>query len=348
MPGRFNFNAQHVALTLLALLMSAVLGATIPMLQADSLGISRSGERGATAVTRQRFFVAETPTPVTSPPAAAADLGDAGGALLAWQRPDPATPTSTLVAFPAMSLPAPTVVGAVVRASVPVLVLPTIRLLVDPPDGALTSLVSTTAAATTLPSQAAAASASIGTPSPAASASIGTPSPAPSPTVLATRVPAGATLAPGRRAAASTPTATPAPAAALAVAVPQQASSPALLNPALEDRRRGEVLFEWLPTGELPRNAAYEVVVWSPEQDPNQAWGVAPPTIMPSLALNLDELFRSGRFPTGNLFWTVLVVEQNPYRRLTQPADSEQRYLVYASDGVAAERLWRARFHYDS
>jgi hypothetical protein len=69
---------------------------------------------------------------------------------------------------------------------------------------------------------------------------------------------------------------------------------------------------------------------------------------MPSLALNLDELFRSGRFPTGNLFWTVLVVEQNPYRRLTQPADSEQRYLVYASDGVAAERLWRARFHYDS
>jgi hypothetical protein len=36
------------------------------------------------------------------------------------------------------------------------------------------------------------------------------------------------------------------------------------------------------------------------------------------------------------------VVEQNPYRRLTQPADSERRYLVYASDGVAAERLWRA------
>ncbi len=51
----------------------------------------------------------------------------------------------------------------------------------------------------------------------------------------------------------------------------------------------------------------------------------------PSLRLNLDELFQSGRFPTGNLYWTVLVVDQNPYRRLTQPGDSERRYLVYAT-----------------
>lgn len=95
--------------------------------------------------------------------------------------------------------------------------------------------------------------------------------------------------------------------------------------------------FEWLPASELPRGAAYEVVVWSPEQDPGQAWGVAPPVVTPALALNLDELFQSGRFPTGNLYWTVLVVEQNPYQRLTQPASSERRYLVYASEGAGAD-----------
>jgi len=110
-------------------------------------------------------------------------------------------------------------------------------------------------------------------------------------------------------------------------------SPPALLQPALNARLRGTAQFEWSPTGALPRGAFYEVVVWSPEQDPNQAWGVAPPRITQSLKLNLDELFRSGRFREGSLYWTVLVVEQDPYQRLTQPAESERRYLVLATDG---------------
>jgi hypothetical protein len=82
-----------------------------------------------------------------------------------------------------------------------------------------------------------------------------------------------------------------------------------------------------------PAGAHYELVVWSPEQDTNEAWGVAPPKITTSLTLNLDELFQSGRFREGTLYWTVLVVEQNPYRRLTLPAESERRYLVLATDG---------------
>jgi hypothetical protein len=75
------------------------------------------------------------------------------------------------------------------------------------------------------------------------------------------------------------------------------------------------------------------MVVWSSEQDPSQAWGVAPPRITTSLTLNLDELFRSGRFREGALYWTVLVVQQNPYRRLTLPAESQRGYLVLATDG---------------
>lgn len=93
------------------------------------------------------------------------------------------------------------------------------------------------------------------------------------------------------------------------------------------------VQFGWRPTSALPKGSFYEVVVWSPEQDPNQAWGVAPPTSMESLTLNLDQLFQSGRFREGSLYWTVLVVEQNPYRRLTLPAESERRYLVLATGG---------------
>lgn len=108
---------------------------------------------------------------------------------------------------------------------------------------------------------------------------------------------------------------------------------PALLEPGLEARLAGVVQFEWHPISALPDDAFYEMVVWSPEQDPNQAWGVAPPRITHALRLNLDELFQSGRFPQGSFYWTVLLVEQDPYRRLTLPADGERRYLAYASGG---------------
>ncbi len=114
---------------------------------------------------------------------------------------------------------------------------------------------------------------------------------------------------------------------------PPTVTPPALLDPALEARLRGVAQFEWHPTSALPAGAFYELVVWSPEQDPNQAWGAAPPRITQSLTLNLDELFKSGRFQEGSLYWTVLVVEQEPYRRLTLPSESERRYLVYATGG---------------
>ena len=95
----------------------------------------------------------------------------------------------------------------------------------------------------------------------------------------------------------------------------------------------GVAVFEWRPAVPLENGQAYEVVVWSPEQDPNQAWGIAPPTLGWTLEINLDELLESGRFREGSLYWTVLVVQLEPYIRLTLPGNSERRYLVYtASD----------------
>ena len=77
--------------------------------------------------------------------------------------------------------------------------------------------------------------------------------------------------------------------------------------------------FAWKPTTPLFNGIAYEVVVWAPEQDPNQAWGIAPPTQGTSLEVNLDNLFESGRFREGSLYWTVLLVQRDPYVRLTLP-----------------------------
>ncbi len=117
------------------------------------------------------------------------------------------------------------------------------------------------------------------------------------------------------------PTATP-------VEAPEVAP-PELLSPAPDARPSGIAVFEWRPSVPLEDGQAYEIVVWSSEKDPSQAWGIAPPTADTALEINLDELFASGQFREGSLYWTVLVVQKEPYTRLTAPAFSPRRYLVY-------------------
>ena len=123
------------------------------------------------------------------------------------------------------------------------------------------------------------------------------------------------------------PTSVPQPTATLAKA--PVVAPPELLSPAPDARPSGITVFEWKPAAPLEKGQAYEIVVWSPEQDPNQAWGIAPPTSGEALEINLDELFASGQFREGSLYWTVLVVQEEPYTRLTAPAFSLRRYLVY-------------------
>lgn len=111
------------------------------------------------------------------------------------------------------------------------------------------------------------------------------------------------------------------------------ATPPQLISPLPDARLPGIADFAWKPTTPLVNGMAYEVVVWSPEQDPNQAWGIAPPTQDTRLEVNLDELFEGGRFREGSLYWTVVIAQKDPYLRVTLPGDGERRYLVYtASD----------------
>lgn len=313
-------NRQNIVLVLVAVLFSALVGVGIPLTSS-----------GAPARQARTAWVPPTLTPaatlVSEPPQSeiAAGVAASGGDLIAWQQPAQATPSSTPEARPAALPAAQPGLGA------PTAELPnparhraapasqqTVQVMaVDAPQR------SQGAVAPGLEPGGLVAASSAVTPTTSAS-----PSPAPQPTADAKGAPAPAPS----RAAPRPATATPAPPPA--AERPASAMPPALLSPGLDARLRGLVQFDWAATGDLPKGALYEVVVWSPEQDPNQAWGVAPPRSAQSLTINLDELFQSGRFPTGNLYWTVLVVEQNPYVRLTQPAASERRYLVYSSEGA--------------
>lgn len=89
------------------------------------------------------------------------------------------------------------------------------------------------------------------------------------------------------------------------------------------------MLFQWLPTGDLSPGTAYEAVWWNPEEDPNTARGFAAPTTGNSAEVNLDVLYDSDQIRGLDIYWTVLVVQVEPYTRLVQPADSNWRILRY-------------------
>lgn len=118
--------------------------------------------------------------------------------------------------------------------------------------------------------------------------------------------------------------------------VPVVVSPPALVSPDDGAVGRGVIRFEWLPTGPLPAGAGYEVVWWNPDERPEMARGLAPPSQANSLELSIDSLFLSNQAPGGRLFWTVLIVRLQPYARLTQPAQSPQHRFIYAAEVPAA------------
>jgi hypothetical protein len=125
-------------------------------------------------------------------------------------------------------------------------------------------------------------------------------------------------------------TATRAPAATTAAPPAGNVSPPALVAPAYNQAVSGVVSFAWLPTGPLPAGGKYEVVWWNVDEAPDAARGIAPPTAGTSLSADLGPLYSNGQFRNSQLFWSVIVVQENPYRRLTAPASSERGALYYS------------------
>jgi putative ABC transport system ATP-binding protein len=146
------------------------------------------------------------------------------------------------------------------------------------------------------------------------------------PTEAPTPVPASPTPIPA--------TARPAPTAPPALPA---ASAPSSLSPANGSSVSGGVVFQWQPTAPLPAGTGYEVVWWKPSEDPAGARGIAPPTTATSLSADLTPLYDSGQMSSdGQFYWTVLVVQTNPYVRLTQPGASSQQLLSYGAGGGGA------------
>ncbi|MCS6845615.1 MAG: hypothetical protein NZ528_15055 [Caldilineales bacterium] len=106
-------------------------------------------------------------------------------------------------------------------------------------------------------------------------------------------------------------------------------SPPELASPAQGEPVTGNVLFRWRATGTLPVNAAYKLVWWNVNESPAAARGLAPPTTLTSLSVNLDVLNQAGQLVNNQVFWTVLVVQPNPYVRLIQPGQGPVGSLVY-------------------
>jgi pilus assembly protein CpaE len=132
------------------------------------------------------------------------------------------------------------------------------------------------------------------------------------------------------------PTATRVQAAPTATRISQRPPSPtpviampSLVEPAPAASTSGKVAFQWQPAVPLPSGAAYEVVVWNSGEDPASARGVAATTTGTSLTADLNTLYGAGLLNQGETFWTVLVVQADPYVRLSQPAAAGARTLIY-------------------
>ena len=106
-------------------------------------------------------------------------------------------------------------------------------------------------------------------------------------------------------------------------------NAPSLLEPRPNESRGGAVTFRWQPAGPLPAGAAYEVVGWNAGEDPASARGIAAPTQDTTLTADLDALYNSGQFKGTDLYWAVIIVQTQPYVRLTQPAQSGPQLLIY-------------------
>ena len=175
-----------------------------------------------------------------------------------------------------------------------------------------TALPTATATETPLPTAVAATATATPTPSQ-------TPEPSPTPAPTATDTPAPTSTRPAVRPTATRVTPQP-PRPSPTPVIP---NAPSLLEPRPNESRGGAVTFRWQPAGPLPAGAAYEVVGWNAGEDPASARGMAAPTQDTTLTADLDALYNSGLFKGTDLYWAVIIVQTQPYVRLTQPAQSE-------------------------
>jgi serine/threonine protein phosphatase PrpC len=112
--------------------------------------------------------------------------------------------------------------------------------------------------------------------------------------------------------------------------------APTLAAPGNNENVHGSVTFSWQPAGPLPAGTAYEVVWWNPQENADAAArAFAATTTASTLTVDLDHLWDANR----TVDWTVLIVQPQPYHRLTQPSNSPVWRLNYNNNRCTNRRV---------
>jgi len=292
-------------LLLLIALLTYVLGRTISGMTAGSGAMPYPASQSRLAIVSPMATATGSPVPVSLPISAAVT-----SAL--------PVAVATRMTLTATARPSATATAAPTRTTAPALPAAPTQSAIAAPTRSATATPTQSATATAAPTR---------TTAPTRTATP-TWTVAPANTATATR-----SVAPARTAAPRATARPPTRPAATAIAPAVFVSAPALREPARGQSVAGVVTFRWFPTGPLPPGASYEVVWWNSDEPAASARGIAAPTSGYALQADLDYLVRSGQLRGSRLLWTVLVVQTNPYVRLTTPGRSELGELLYSSPG---------------
>lgn len=90
-----------------------------------------------------------------------------------------------------------------------------------------------------------------------------------------------------------------------------------LIRPANNAVGSGVQEFLWYSNYKLKTNEAYEVIMWKEGQDPlRDGLGIAAPTTVRYIKVNLDDLVFDEHFPSGDMLWGILLVNKSRYSRI--------------------------------
>jgi hypothetical protein len=161
----------------------------------------------------------------------------------------------------------------------------------------------------------------------------------PAPTATASRAPTPvATVTPRPRPTSAPPRATavpsPQPQPTRQTALP----APALIGPADGVSASGPVQFEWSWSGPaLDSNQGFEVRIWREGQP--EHYGAAAPVSATAATINVGGAYGVKEGGSGSYFWSVALVQREPYVRLG-PEASPRVLLVSGGEGAEPTPPW--------
>ena len=148
------------------------------------------------------------------------------------------------------------------------------------------------------------------------------------------------------------PTSTPGPSATLTATMPVTAGiesaamtghlfpTPILLNPEPDAQLQSAAHFQWQWDGEpLPEGYAFDLLIWSEaehqEHQGTGAYGVVEPDPSLERDVDLDYVQTIMDHGEGTYYWTVIVVQEEPYSRVGEWG--EKRPFTYVDPEPAEE-----------